>query len=161
MVGNGTQIDIMKDRWLASGICLKNLTPPVEGKVSTLFQSNQRCWDVQKIRDSFPPTLSKQVLQTPISWLANQDILYWPHSSNREISVKSAYKSLKRKEQNCNAGNQVAHLLAALALQDRLPPHWQGAIPQQVQSQISRDKDLLRLQDGLGSSASTFPGGSF
>lgn len=90
-VGSGQKIDIREDLWIASGD--RAVTHPNARicKVSELVDSNNCCWDVQKVKASFDPGLAYKILQTPISWTSLEDEPWWPKSSLGEFTFKSSY----------------------------------------------------------------------
>ncbi|KAJ1412387.1 Reverse transcriptase domain [Sesbania bispinosa] len=107
---------ICNDIWLSSGYSLAHLAPQVHDKVSDLIQPSRRAWDVSKIRANFQPHIAKKIFQTPISWSAEQNCLFWPHSSSGVFNVQSAYQRLKRKEDlngptpsSSSGGNREGH----------------------------------------------------
>lgn len=98
-VGRGDKIDIKTDYWLASGD-LVNIEENVEvQRVESLINPISRCWDINKIRQTFPPDMVIKILQTPIAWNYGEDTLWWPKAKNGVFTVKSGYYQIQKQNQ--------------------------------------------------------------
>ena len=64
--------------------------------VRDLFLPGSRIWNEELIDQCFYPWEAEIIKGIPISKYAAVDALIWPQSSNREYTVRSAYKLLAR-----------------------------------------------------------------
>lgn len=67
-MGNGENILIKDDIWLAYGNKIKDNLPPDVVSVAKLVDASKRTWDFTRIRNLFAPTTAIQIWQTPIAW---------------------------------------------------------------------------------------------
>lgn len=98
MVSKGDLIDIKLDRWLASGDLVELNAGSTLRWVKDIIDPVSKSWDVLKIRDNFSPAsaIKFKIIQTPIAWNVNKDVLWWPNANkNGEYSVKSGYFQTK------------------------------------------------------------------
>ncbi|XP_062005887.1 uncharacterized protein LOC133723071 [Rosa rugosa] len=92
-VGNGSQVNIWKDKWIPN--CQQFLVhkPPdcVFELVSDLIDSSTRQWIPAAIYAIFPPVIAQQVLCIPLSSRHMEDKLCWSPEKKGFYSVKTAY----------------------------------------------------------------------
>lgn len=98
-VGSGKKIFIKEDNWLASGHKLQDNIPNNFATVDELIDQGNKRWNVAKIREGFSPNFAKQIVQTPIAWQGGEDSLWWPHSRDGELSVRSSYFQIHKQNQ--------------------------------------------------------------
>ncbi|KAJ1390975.1 Ribonuclease H-like superfamily [Sesbania bispinosa] len=67
VVGDGTTINIQRDRWIPQGelSCLVDIHQ--EGKVAELLDNGNNGWNIEKIRELFDPNSVQKILQIPVS----------------------------------------------------------------------------------------------
>lgn len=100
MVSNGNNIDIRNDKWLASGDIVEINENSVLRLVQDIIDPVTKSWDVYKIRNNFPAPTAFKILQTPMAWHCDADILWWPNAKSGEYFVKSGYFHLKKMKMN-------------------------------------------------------------
>ncbi|KAJ1414942.1 Reverse transcriptase zinc-binding domain [Sesbania bispinosa] len=128
VVVNGELIDISKDKWLATGTSLANISPPLTGRVVDLLTPVERNWNFHKIRATFPPGIAIEVAQTPISWTAEKDFLTWTHFKNGLLTAKSTCHNLKKKEDYRNRGPSSSNGGISLLWKEL----WKAKVPQKI-----------------------------
>lgn len=64
-------------------------------KVCELIDQNNHSWNTPMLAHIFPTNVVNRILTTPLRWTAGKDELWWPHTSNGILSVKSVYHALK------------------------------------------------------------------
>ncbi|XP_060969815.1 uncharacterized protein LOC133037031 [Cannabis sativa] len=97
-IGNGASTSILSHPWLpSSDNRFVSSTHPclISNNVSSLFSMDSRTWDVDIVRDLFPPREANMILGLPLSHHASDDFWSWSNDSKRCFSVKSAYNLLQ------------------------------------------------------------------
>lgn len=92
-VGNGSNIRIWDDPWIANGVSRRPFTPRqhiVLTRVKELLDPEIGFWDVQKVRELFWEEDVKFILATPTN-PGHEDSLAWHYDKRGVFSVKSAY----------------------------------------------------------------------
>ncbi|KAA3467549.1 Ribonuclease H-like superfamily protein [Gossypium australe] len=64
-------------------------------KVAELISNNERNWNEDLIKNTFPGTEAELILQIPLALEAHDDLLVWNGESSGEFSVQSSYKLLQ------------------------------------------------------------------
>lgn len=77
-IGNGKDVLIEKDRWVGDGKMVRMRDNSEISKVSELMEVSRRCRDVNIIRQNFNSRDAVRILQTPICWTADRDMIFWP-----------------------------------------------------------------------------------
>ena len=98
-VSDGVNIQIWQHRWLPIEGGGRVLSPQWDSSlqmVRDLFLPGSRIWNEELIDQCFYPWEAEIIKGIPISKYAAVDALIWPLSSNREYTVRSAYKLLAR-----------------------------------------------------------------
>jgi hypothetical protein len=93
-IGDGTNVNIWTDPWLARDDALKPITPRrqcIYTKVSELISPITGQWDMQLIAENFWKIDADIILATPIRE-DFEDFFAWHYDSKGIFSVKSAYK---------------------------------------------------------------------
>lgn len=127
-IGNGDSVDICKSRWLASGDLIQDHPNLPCSKVSELIESNNRSWNIPKIKSIFRPEIAIKVIQTPLNWSGGQDSLWWPFAKNGDFSVKTGYYEIKKTEQPTVYGPSTSEGIAKEVWQGV----WNAKIPPKV-----------------------------
>lgn len=60
-VGNGENISVQNDVWLASGQKIEQHLASDINKVKDLMEMTNRCWDLSKIKDNFSPEIAIKI----------------------------------------------------------------------------------------------------
>jgi hypothetical protein len=99
-VGNGNDINIWEDKWVAWQNGYKILTPRQEQtnlqKVNELLTDTpSKSWNSNVIDQCFIPSEGDLIKQTPLIMEPVDDQLMWPHTKDGNYSVKSGYNLLK------------------------------------------------------------------
>ncbi|KAK2658931.1 hypothetical protein Ddye_005464 [Dipteronia dyeriana] len=92
-VGNGSSIQIYKDRWIPRPSMFKLLFPSVldnEAKVECLVSPSSG-WDTQLIRCSFDKDDVEEILRIPLGFGLNKDTVSWHLVGRFVYTVKSGY----------------------------------------------------------------------
>ncbi|XP_030502725.2 uncharacterized protein LOC115717895 [Cannabis sativa] len=96
-IGAGLSVQITSDPWLPI-VDRASPIPVVPGlehfTVNSLFQINNRSWDVDVVRDLFSPEDASIILGIPLS-AVDADTWYWVAEKNGFYSVRSAYHLLQ------------------------------------------------------------------
>ncbi|XP_060959451.1 uncharacterized protein LOC133030657 [Cannabis sativa] len=96
-IGAGLSVQITSDPWLPI-VDRASPIPVVPGlehfTVNSLFQINNRSWDVDVVRDLFSPEDASIILGIPLSSV-DADTWYWVAEKNGFYSVRSAYHLLQ------------------------------------------------------------------
>lgn len=96
-VGNGHEIKVWKHIWLPDPTYKKIITPQSEStitRVSELFYSNTRIWDLGELEESFYPWEAKLVSWIQVGKGRDKELLVWPLTVYGTYSVRSAYHFL-------------------------------------------------------------------
>ncbi|KAJ1403459.1 Reverse transcriptase-like [Sesbania bispinosa] len=92
VVGDGSNINIQRDRWLPQGDLTVVADIPRDAKVAELLHYGELGWDREKIRSWFHPSTVNHILQIPLSYSRAPNRFIWPFNTNGELSVKFAYQ---------------------------------------------------------------------
>ncbi|XP_060963958.1 uncharacterized protein LOC115723947 [Cannabis sativa] len=96
-IGGGLSVQITSDPWLPI-VDRATPIPVVPGlehfTVNSLFQVNNRSWDVDVVRDLFSPEDASIILGIPLSSV-DADTWYWVAEKNGFYSVRGAYHLLQ------------------------------------------------------------------
>lgn len=91
-VGDGTQIQIRKDRWLPRDVSCKMQSTisvlPKNAVVANLIDTKKGWWNLDLLHSIFNDTDVEAILKIPISLQGCADRLLWRDSSNGCFSVK-------------------------------------------------------------------------
>lgn len=68
-----------------------------EERMAMWIDSNSRSWNEVLVRQVVLPNEVQDVLQVPIPLIPRDDVLRWPFTRDRKVSVKSAYHKLRDK----------------------------------------------------------------
>ena len=97
-VGDGRCIRIYGDNWIPSEGSGKVISPRTSlvtnALVAELIHLVSGWWDSQIIDSNFLLFEAQRIKAIPISFVAPEDILIWPKSSDGTYSVKTGYKAL-------------------------------------------------------------------
>ncbi|CAI9771185.1 unnamed protein product [Fraxinus pennsylvanica] len=100
IVGNGTTIHILKDKWIPG---ISDLSRELRANlqqhyyrhadcpVASLIDPHSRWWDLAKLRALFNPKLVEAILKLHPSHLGEEDFWVWEHEKSGIYSVSSAY----------------------------------------------------------------------
>uniref|UniRef100_A0A803PCZ5 Reverse transcriptase domain-containing protein n=1 Tax=Cannabis sativa TaxID=3483 RepID=A0A803PCZ5_CANSA len=83
-IGNGASTSILSHPWLpSSDNRFVSSTHPclISNNVSSLFSMDSRTWDVDIVRDLFPPREANMILGLPLSHHASDDFWSWSNDS--------------------------------------------------------------------------------
>ncbi|WOG89983.1 hypothetical protein DCAR_0209224 [Daucus carota subsp. sativus] len=100
-VGSGKDINIVGQPWLIDkqNPFITTMTPAIDGgKVSALFCTDRKEWDMDVIKDVFNRRDQKCILDIKLDAASNEDVLFWNLERSGEYSVKSAYNMLQRQK---------------------------------------------------------------
>ncbi|KAK5842378.1 hypothetical protein PVK06_004728 [Gossypium arboreum] len=93
--GNGKSVDIHKDKWGFQGLSgdafICNREQVNEKKVDELWVPDSKCWDRNRVNDTYEETLRDQICNIPIFSHYPNDVLIWFHSHHGTYTTKSAY----------------------------------------------------------------------
>ena len=94
-VGDGSEIRVLKDKWIPNYPTNKVLHPPVEEewerRVSELIDWSAKIWDRQLLDLKFHREDADAISRIPLSRRQTNDALFWLHSTEGEYSVKTGY----------------------------------------------------------------------
>jgi hypothetical protein len=93
-IGDGSNVNIWTDSWLARNGALKPITPRMQciyTKVNELIDPTTGQWDVQLVTEIFWKIDADVILATPIRD-DFEDFIAWHYDAKGIFSVKSAYK---------------------------------------------------------------------
>lgn len=98
MVGDGVDIDVWKDPWVP---CLEGYKPMPRNSmaemgpltVSSLINSTNRKWDIQKLNNLFNDDSVEAILKINLTRSARRDKLLWIKDPKGKFTVKSAFKA--------------------------------------------------------------------
>jgi hypothetical protein len=93
-VGDGKQINILRDRWIPEVVPGTMPTSPSIGDnqtVNTLMRANEGQWNEAAIRKYFSDDIAERILSIPLSTEGCSDFPSWPHSKTGVYTVRSAY----------------------------------------------------------------------
>lgn len=128
VVGNGNTIDILNDCWVASG---KRLTSGANSElrgVSDIMDSERKIWDVNLIRQNFPPADAIQIVQTPIAWHNGDDSLWWPFTKSGEYTTKTGYFQAYKQQHRINLAPSTSLGISYTIWKDI----WKVGVPQKI-----------------------------
>ncbi|KAL8106069.1 hypothetical protein AgCh_029753 [Apium graveolens] len=105
VVGDGRSINVSNDAWLrgkhGNRVDDQYLTTVSGLKVSNLFISGTKDWDVIKVHSLFSSSDARCILEMPIPKNQFPDRIVWCHSSVGKYIVKSGYKFWKQQFSQC------------------------------------------------------------
>ncbi|KAJ1395623.1 Ribonuclease H-like superfamily [Sesbania bispinosa] len=127
-IANGEDISITGDRWLNSGDLVPTTHGAEEGKLDSLINLPNRSWNLTRIRDSLPPDLAIEAVQTPISWFNERDRLYWPYFKDGVLTVRTAYHVANGEFNN----HQLQQSSSYTPDPDIWKTIWKLAVPQKI-----------------------------
>ena len=94
-VGDGSEIRVLKDKWIPNYPINKVLHPPAEEewewRVSELIDWSAKIWDRQLLDLKFHHEDADAISQIPLSCRQTNDALFWLHSIEGEYSVITGY----------------------------------------------------------------------
>lgn len=115
-IGNGTNVDIWKDKWIPQCTRLKPITPNLFGleetSVSILIDVEFMSWDVAVVQNLFWEDDSDLILQIPLSSSCTTDTRIWSLTNHGVYSVKTAYylaREMKVREMRDKVGQTSSH----------------------------------------------------
>jgi len=93
-VGNGSDIDVLKDPWIPRPSSFKviSLRRGASLCVADLIDHDRHIWDIQKINESLLPIDGDQILSIPLSSREAKDNRWWFFDKRGNFSVKSGYR---------------------------------------------------------------------
>ena len=101
-VGDGRDINIWSDRWLPFDGRGRILSPQMDlslNMVHDLLLSGTTLWNEELLDVNFYPWEAKAIKNIHISQIETVDALIWPHTTDAEYSVQSAYRLLVATQQ--------------------------------------------------------------
>lgn len=66
IVGNGTNIDIMEDKWLSNDSAVEVTEECTTTRVSDMMDHNSKCWNITELRKFLSPNSAIEVMKTPM-----------------------------------------------------------------------------------------------
>jgi hypothetical protein len=94
-VGDGTKIQIWRDRWLPTPTTYKIQSAPIpqmeDSRVAMLINRDTKMWDISLLHVLFRHEEVKVITNMPISPFLPPDRLIWQGTKNGSFSVQSAY----------------------------------------------------------------------
>ena len=106
-MGDGKDINIWSDRWLPSDGGGRILSPQMDlslNVVHDLFLPGTTLWNEELLDVNFYPWEAEAIKNIYISQIETVDALIWPHTSDGEYSVRSAYRLLVTTQQQDRPG---------------------------------------------------------
>jgi hypothetical protein len=97
-VGPDLSINIWQDNWIPG---IQNYKPRVHlpevtmSMVDDLFVPGERCWDVERVYQSFISIDAEEILKIQPSRTMEEDVMAWAYERSGGYSVRSAYRQLK------------------------------------------------------------------
>ena len=101
-VGDGRDINIWSDRWLPFDGRGRILSPQMDlslNMLHNLLLSGTTLWNEELLDVNFYPWEAKAIKNIHISQIETVDTLIWPHTTDGEYSVQSAYRLLVATQQ--------------------------------------------------------------
>ena len=108
-VGNGTRINVWRDKWIPRPSSYKVLTPVrpnVENAlVCELINRSSSEWNVDKLNSWFQPEDKEAIMSIPLSTNDTNDRLVWAENRSGKFTVKSAYALALEEQQHSTMGD--------------------------------------------------------
>lgn len=115
-VGDGSSIQVTKDRWILNHPTNMIIHPPLEEewewRVADLINWRIKAWDRDFIESTFQGDDAKAILCIPLSRRYAPNVIFWHHTKNGEYSVKSGYHTarwISKQERDMGKSLRVAY----------------------------------------------------
>ncbi|XP_015959674.1 uncharacterized protein LOC107483570 [Arachis duranensis] len=96
-IGNGTEVDIWEDNWVAGIGKLRRDGAGDTRKVSELIIDGEG-WDRRKIHDLFQGSMAELITKTPISLINKKDHFVWKYRMDGQYTVRTGYHVAKEEK---------------------------------------------------------------
>ncbi|GAU28666.1 hypothetical protein TSUD_159480 [Trifolium subterraneum] len=115
IVGNGQHINIWEDRWINPQVgntiwTTKPTNTPLQ-YVRDLIDPASHNWNPQIIKQNFIPIEANQILQIPLSYNLEEDVVCWQGTTDGSYTVKSGYNAQIEWESNNSAQAHTSNQL--------------------------------------------------
>ncbi|GAU17808.1 hypothetical protein TSUD_171970 [Trifolium subterraneum] len=115
IVGNGQHINIWEDRWINPQVgntiwTTKPTNTPLQ-YVRDLIDPSSHNWNPQIIKQNFIPIEANQILQIPLSYNLEEDVVCWQGTTDGSYTVKSGYNAQIEWESNNSAQAHTSNQL--------------------------------------------------
>ncbi|XP_039170230.1 uncharacterized protein LOC120294289 [Eucalyptus grandis] len=100
VVGNGQQISIRNDKWLALGSIGGCPRPNEPNKVADLIDMEAAEWKEDLLHSMFNNTLVAEIKAVPIGLPSTADRLVWENNTSSTYTVKSGYIHTRKHQRN-------------------------------------------------------------
>ncbi|CAK8560664.1 unnamed protein product [Lathyrus sativus] len=108
-IGDGSNINIMRDPWLRSKEGDYITGPQISGVydmcVNDLLLHNSKQWDTQAIHALFDHAVTSEIMKVPLLGEVTEDGIIWKEEKNGEYSVRSGYRLWRNSRRHNQVGS--------------------------------------------------------
>ncbi|RYR27027.1 hypothetical protein Ahy_B02g061353 [Arachis hypogaea] len=129
-IGNGAEVDIWEDNWVAG---IKKLGRGGEGgirKVSELIREGEG-WDRNKIKEIFHGSVAELITKTHISLINKKGYFVWQHRNNGQYTVRTGYHAAKEEKDSKEEG-RICKASTSQDWREVWEAIWRLSVPQKV-----------------------------